>query len=116
MKLRAIRPSRDPKKIIDTINQLLRVEKVTIQIPHLEDKEIFGSTKWKLDLLLGDDGDSHGPNKVNFLLPQVQTMSRVVYTKFAKTLAVAPDREELPHVTTALEFDYDMSQWHSARI
>jgi hypothetical protein len=38
----------------------------TTRIPHLEGKEIFGSTKHKLDLLLGDDGDSHRPDKVNF--------------------------------------------------
>jgi hypothetical protein len=26
------------------------------------------------------------------------------------------DKDELPHVTTALESDYDMLQWHIARI
>jgi hypothetical protein len=26
------------------------------------------------------------------------------------------DKDELPHVTTTLESDYDMSQWHIARI
>ena len=26
------------------------------------------------------------------------------------------DKDELPHVTTLLEFDYDMSQWHITRI
>jgi hypothetical protein len=29
---------------------------------------------------------------------------------------VDTDKDELPHVTTALESDCDMSQWHIARI
>jgi hypothetical protein len=48
------------------MSQLLPKEEVTTQISHLEGKEIFGSTKRKLDLPPSDDGDSHRPNKVNF--------------------------------------------------
>jgi hypothetical protein len=29
---------------------------------------------------------------------------------------VGDDKDKLPHVPTTLEFDYDMSQWHIARI
>jgi uncharacterized protein (DUF952 family) len=54
------------KKIAEALTQLLEVEVATKRIPHLEGKEIFGSTKWKLDLPPGDDGDSHRPNKINF--------------------------------------------------
>jgi hypothetical protein len=71
LKLRAARRSGDPKKIEEALIQLSRVEVATTQIPHLEGKEIFGSTKWKLDLPPGDDGDSHRLDKINFSQPQV---------------------------------------------
>jgi hypothetical protein len=73
--LRAARRSGDPKKIEEALSQLLGVEVTTTRIPHLEGKEIFGSTKRKLDLPPGDDGDSHRPDKVNFSQPRVQTRS-----------------------------------------
>jgi hypothetical protein len=69
LKLRAARRSGDPKKIVEALSQLPGVEVATTRIPHLEGKEIFGSTKWKLDLLPGDDGDSHRHDKVNFSQP-----------------------------------------------
>jgi hypothetical protein len=88
----------------------------TTRIPHLEGEEIFGSTKRKLDLPPGDDGDSHRPDKVNFSQPQVQTRSRTAHTEVAGASVVGADEDELPNVTTILESDYDMSQWHIARI
>jgi hypothetical protein len=60
------RRSGDPKKIEEALSQLPRVEVATTRIPHLKGEEIFGSTKQKLDLLPGNDGDSHRPDKVNF--------------------------------------------------
>jgi hypothetical protein len=66
LKLRAARRSDDPKKIAEVLNQLPIVEFATARITHLEGKEIFGSMKRKLDLPLGDDGESHRPDKVNF--------------------------------------------------
>jgi hypothetical protein len=65
LKLRTARHSGNPKKIVEALSQLLGVEVATTHIPHLEDEEIFGSTKRKLDLPLGDDGNSHIPNKVS---------------------------------------------------
>jgi hypothetical protein len=76
LKLRAARRSVDPKKIIDALSQLPGVEGVTTQISHLESKDIFGSTKQKLDLPPSCDGDSHCPNKVSFSQPRVQTRSK----------------------------------------
>jgi hypothetical protein len=67
LKLRAARCSSNPKKIAEVLSQLLGVEVATTHIPHLVDKEIFGSTK--LDLIPGDDGNSHRPDKVNFSQP-----------------------------------------------
>jgi hypothetical protein len=69
LKLRAARRSDDPKKIEEALSQLPGVEVATTWIPHLEGEEIFGSTKRKLDLPPGDDGDSHRLDKVNFLQP-----------------------------------------------
>jgi hypothetical protein len=108
LKLKAARHSGDPKKIEEALNQLPGVEVTTTRIPHLEGKEIFGSTKHKLDLL---PGDSHRPSKVNFSQPQVQTKSTI---EVAGASVAGADKDELPHVTTALESDCDM--WHSARI
>ena len=45
------------------------------QVPHLEGKEIFGSTKRRLDVSIGDAGDSHRPEKINFSQPRVRTRS-----------------------------------------
>jgi hypothetical protein len=116
LKLRAARRSGDPKKIEEVLSQLPGVEVATTRIPHLEGEEIFGSTKQKLDLPPSDDGDSHRPDKVNFSQPPVQTRSKTAYTEFAGASVAGADKDELPHVTTALEFDCDMSQWHIARI
>jgi hypothetical protein len=66
LKLRAARRSGDPRKIVEALSQLPGVEVATTWIPHLEGEEIFGSTKRKLDLPHGDDGDSYRPDKVNF--------------------------------------------------
>jgi hypothetical protein len=69
LKLRAARHSSDPKKIAEALSQLPGLEVATTRIPHLEGAEIFGSTKRKLDLPLGDDGNSHRLDKVNFSQP-----------------------------------------------
>jgi hypothetical protein len=92
------------------------VKVATTQIPHLKGKEIFGSKKWKLDLPPSDEGNSHRLDKVNFSQPRVQTKSKTAHTEFAGALVVGADKDELPHVTTALESDCDMSQWHISRI
>jgi hypothetical protein len=116
LKLRAAKHSGDPKKIAEALSQLPGVEVATTPILHLEGEEIFGSTKRKLDLPPGADGDSHRPEKVNFSQPQVQTRSRTAHTEFAGVSVAGADKDELPHVTTTLESYCDMSQWHIARI
>jgi hypothetical protein len=68
LKLRMAKCSGDPKKIAKALSQLPGVEVASTWIPHLKGKEIFGSTKQKLDLPPGD-GDSHRPDKVNFSQP-----------------------------------------------
>jgi hypothetical protein len=110
LKLKVARRSGDPKKIEEALSQLPGVEVATTRIPHLEGEEIFGSTKHKLDLPPGDDGDSYRPDKANFSQPRVQTRSRTAHTKVAGASMAGADKDELPHVTTALESDCDMSQ------
>jgi len=41
------------------LNTLFGVEGVGTRIPHLKGEEIFGSTKRKLDIPIGNVGDSH---------------------------------------------------------
>jgi hypothetical protein len=72
LKLKEARRSGDLKKIEEALSQLPGVEVVTTRIPYLEGEEIFGSTKQKLDLPPGNEGDSHRPDKVNFSQPRVQ--------------------------------------------
>jgi len=71
LKLRAAHCSKDPKKIVEVLNTLPGSEGVRIRIPHLKGEEIFGSTKKKLDVPIGDGEDSHRPDKVNFSQPHV---------------------------------------------
>jgi hypothetical protein len=46
----------------------------------------------------------------------LECRSRTAHTKFAGASVAGADNDELLHVTTALESDYDMSQWHIPRI
>jgi hypothetical protein len=110
LKLKMARHSSNPKKIVKALSQLPGVEVATTRIPHLEGEVIFGSIKRKLDLPPGNDGNSHKPNKVNFSKPRVQTRCRMAHTEFTRALMGGSDKDELPHVTTAMEFDCDMSQ------
>ena len=57
LKLRAARCSRCPKKIAEALNSLPEAHGVGSRVPHLEGEEIFGSTKRRLDVPIGDVGD-----------------------------------------------------------
>jgi hypothetical protein len=46
----------------------------------------------------------------------VQTRSITAHTEFARALVTGANKDELPYATTALESDYDLSQWHIAKI
>ena len=72
LRLRTARRSGDPKKIAEALNTLLGAEGVGTRIPHLEGEETFGSTKRKLDVPIGDAGDSHRLEKINFSQPRVR--------------------------------------------
>jgi len=66
LKLRVVRESRCPKKNVEALNTLSRIEGVGTKAPHLKGEEIFGSTKRKLDIPIGDVGDSHRPKQSQF--------------------------------------------------
>jgi hypothetical protein len=44
-------------------------KKLCICDPHLEGAEVFGSQKRRSDTPIGDDGDTHRPDTVNFSRP-----------------------------------------------
>jgi len=71
LKLRVATRSKDPKKVAEALNNLPGVEELGTQVLHLEGEEIFGSTERKLNLPIGDKGDSHRPDKVKFSQPRV---------------------------------------------
>jgi len=85
-------------------------------MPHLEHEEVFGSSKWKLDLSIELDGDSHHPDNFNFLQPRVLIRSTRDYIEPMKETNTIDNSGHVPHVTTTFEMDCDTTQWHIARI
>ena len=73
--------SGDPKIMAEVLNTLPRVKGVRTCILHLEEKEIFGGTKRKLGIIIGDVRDSHWPNKVNLFQPCVQSKSSMAFVE-----------------------------------
>lgn len=73
LRLRAVRRSKDPQKIAEALNTLSGAEGVKTRVLHLEGEEIFGNTKRKLNIPIGDARDSHRPDKINFLQPRIMT-------------------------------------------
>jgi len=116
LKLRAATRSRDPKKIVEALNTLLGAEGLENRLPYLEGEEIFGSTKKKLDVPIGDVGDSHRPNKGNFSQLRVRTRSTTISTEMLQGKGKEADTNICPHVTIACESDCNTSKWHIARI
>ena len=116
LRLRAARRSGDPKKIAQALNTLPGAEGVGTRIPHLEGEETFGSTKRKLDMPIGDAGDSHRPDKINFSQPRMRTRSTPSVSRSSgdKGEQAQPNRSR--HVTVAFESDCDTLEWHIARI
>jgi len=59
LKLRAAKQSGDPKKIAEALNTLLGAEGIGTRLLYLEEEEIIGSMKQKLDVSIGNARDSH---------------------------------------------------------
>ena len=75
LKLRAGRRSGCLKKIAEALNTLPEAHNMGSRVPHLEREEIFGSTKRRLDVPIGNAEDLHRLDKVNFSQPRVRTRS-----------------------------------------
>jgi hypothetical protein len=75
LRLRAARRTRNPTKFAEVVAKLPDAHLLATRVSHLEGEEIFGSSKRKLNLPPGSDGDSHRHNTVNFSAPRVQTRS-----------------------------------------
>ena len=116
LKLRAARRSGCPKKIAEALNTLPEAHGVGTRVPHLEGEEVFGSTKRKLDVPIGDAGDSHRPDKVNFSQPRVRTRSTKISEESLEVNAAQSEVNPFQNVTVAFESDCDVSKWHIARI
>jgi hypothetical protein len=69
-----------------------------------------------LDVPIGDAGDSHRPDKVNFSQPRVRTRSTTASIESSKDKGKQPEVDPSHHVTIAFELDFDTSKWHIARI
>jgi hypothetical protein len=116
LRLRAARRSRDPAKIATALSMMPGAEELCTRIPHLEREEVFGSTKRKLDLPIGSEGDSHRPDKLNYSQPRVQTRSTKARVEDSTAMPTAEVPLEVLHVTSVLESDCNTSEWHIARI
>jgi hypothetical protein len=114
LKLKRAMASGDGKKIADALSEMPGAEDVCTRIPHLEGEEVFGSSKRKLDLPIGSEGDSHRPDKVNFSHPRVQIRSATGRVQLGS--AVVETNTVLPHTQSVMETDCDTSEWHIARL
>ena len=65
----------DPKVLNVAIANLPGADVFCTREPHLAGEEVFGSQKQKADILLGFEGKSHRPDKVNFSCPRIATRS-----------------------------------------
>jgi hypothetical protein len=70
LRLRSATRSGNPSKIARVVGELSTDAGLNSRVPHLERERIFGSAKRKLDLLLGDESDSHRHDRVNFSVPK----------------------------------------------
>ena len=129
----------NPKALVDAISNIRGVQDFVTREPHLEGEEVFGSQKWKADMPLGCEQDSHRPDKVNFSHPRVRTRSLVASTSTPARGAIEDgisfhasmdDMETVPskehegrpqnhhpmHVTGTQETDCDEREWHISRL
>ena len=59
LKLKAIAKCGDPRPMVEAMKSYLGIEGLRTKDCALEGTKLFASTKWKLDLPLGADYDSH---------------------------------------------------------
>ena len=71
LKLRLASRSGNPLRVAKLVDEILDDTWLNTRLPHLEGERMFGSSKRKLDLPLGDDGDSYRHDRVNFNVPKL---------------------------------------------
>ena len=59
------------KRIVKLLDEVAMEVGLNTRVPHLEGETIFGTSKRKLDLPLGDDRNSHRHDRVNYAIPNV---------------------------------------------
>ena len=129
----------NPKVLADAISNIRGVQDFVTREPHLEGEEVFGSQKWKADMPLGCEHDSHRPDKVNFSRPRVRTRSAIASTSTPAAAVIeegipfppgTDDMETMPsdehedhprsnhpmHVTGIQETECNEREWHMSRL
>jgi hypothetical protein len=66
LKLRQTSQSSDPSQMANDITKYTNGSSFITRISHLEGQEVFGSTKWKVNIAPESEGDSHKHDCVNF--------------------------------------------------
>jgi hypothetical protein len=106
-----------------------RVEEFCTQEPHFEGEEVFGSQKYKADIPLESEHESHRPDRVNFSSPRVRTRATAAADASCSLSDIleepSTDLQEHPipnvnrrtiHVTAIYEIAYKETEWHIARL
>ena len=112
----------DQGVIQSTLLGIPRVDEFFIHDPHHEGAEVFGSQKWKLDISIGADEDSHRPNTVNFSRPRppkrVMRSHATIVEKvesFAEQVHTSPlPITDICHVTAVQESNVNERTWSIA--
>jgi hypothetical protein len=95
--------------------------------PHLEGAEVFGSQKQRPNTPIGDDGETHRPDTVNFSRPspgkrvtrsqpETPTIIEESSSYVQEVQMPSPAGLGFHRVTAVQETKVDLSLWHSARI
>lgn len=72
---RSAQRSGNPKVLNEAISRMPGAANFCTRDPHMEGLEVFGSRKRNADMPLGDEHESHRPDKVNYSHPRVTTRS-----------------------------------------
>lgn len=125
----------DSKVLNFAVAKLPRVDLFCTHEPRLVGEEVFGSQKRKANVLLGFEGESHHPDKVNFSRPRVATKSAIAnhancsLSNMVEELS--PDLQKKQalinlgttteirkplHVTAILKTTCKEIEWHTARL
>jgi hypothetical protein len=75
LRLRQAKKSSDLSQMANLVTKYTNESCFTTRILNLEGQEVFGSTKWMVDIAPRLEGDSHMHDRVNFFRSKVNTTS-----------------------------------------